>query len=596
MSIKCGASVKLKTPGSFILKADIEGQLSCSVSARDGLSIRDVLWEKLENTGGRKWENFLVFTKWTRVHIEWEMNVSCVRGHALQIVNKLDNLPVPLPGAHHFMRKDVINAAADPYCEKDFYYMIRPSGSAKNTGSFALVITTPSFPNNRSCLRHVTISFDRETNKFWLCSKEFDSLDSLVAFFKTTPIKAQNGPNMYLRYPVPVDAQLDEECKQPWRTTRSGKQSDHPEIDTISLWSCSSSLTVNSINTPMSYDYDGSVSGLSEDDQAYDVPKNIFRKDKGRISACNSRDESAMSPMSEGSHSHLYSSDVEMRPQSGSSSGGSFSSTSNSKATFNNTPTNRIRSQLFFPVTREVIANPKTRPRSEIIKTKQFPDFQIDAIRASSMPSCPIVRSISDRSLSDTDKRSGEEETYVEMVPSALPKSSPSHHNQPEPLTVETIKRHPIYQNFSGSDHDSDPKTLTRPGQPESCYINVSLSNKSAGLPPPPPPQDCQETYVEMSTLRPPPPQDLIHSVPLNHEYVNRPRSPSNFSTLSSVVEYNGLDPITAQKLIENVQNLMTTTKEQAKEILTLKMTVKDLKLKVEALERLNTEEFEYAE
>ena len=39
----------------------------------------------------------------------------------------------------------------------------------------------------------------------------------------------------------------------------------------------------------MSYDYDGSVSGLSEDDQAYDVPKNIFRKDKGRISGCNSR-------------------------------------------------------------------------------------------------------------------------------------------------------------------------------------------------------------------------------------------------------------------------------------------------------------------
>ena len=67
----------------------------------------------MENTGGRKWENFLVFTKWTRVHIEWEMNVSCVRGHALQIVNKLDNLPVPLPGAHHFMRKDVVGMNYD---------------------------------------------------------------------------------------------------------------------------------------------------------------------------------------------------------------------------------------------------------------------------------------------------------------------------------------------------------------------------------------------------------------------------------------------------------------------------------------------------
>ena len=39
----------------------------------------------------------------------------------------------------------------------------------------------------------------------------------------------------------------------------------------------------------VSYDYDGSVSGLSEDDQAYDVPKNLFRKEKGRISASNSR-------------------------------------------------------------------------------------------------------------------------------------------------------------------------------------------------------------------------------------------------------------------------------------------------------------------
>ena len=157
------------------------------------------------------------------------------------------------------------------------------------TGCFPF--RTPSFPNGRSCLRHVTIGFDRETNKFLLCSKEFDSLDLLVAFFKvrnsnhnwiyclhtqtieqipsqdkqlllfelspsahqlshsnipykscrvsrtpdpkvfmflksclsqTTPIKAHNGPNMYLRYPVPVDAQLDEECKQSWRTTRTG--------------------------------------------------------------------------------------------------------------------------------------------------------------------------------------------------------------------------------------------------------------------------------------------------------------------------------------------------------------------------------------
>ena len=50
------------------------------------------------------------------------------------------------------------------------------------TGCFPF--RTPSFPNGRSCLRHVTIGFDRETNKFLLCSKEFDSLDLLVAFFK----------------------------------------------------------------------------------------------------------------------------------------------------------------------------------------------------------------------------------------------------------------------------------------------------------------------------------------------------------------------------------------------------------------------------
>ncbi|XP_063674209.1 uncharacterized protein LOC134811349 isoform X4 [Bolinopsis microptera] len=547
--------------GSFILKADIEGQLSCTVSARDGLSIKDVLWEKLENTGGRMWENFLVFTKWTRIHIEWEMNVSCVRGHALQIVNKLDILPIALPGAHHFMRKDVIHTAAAPYCEKDFYYMIRPSGSAKNTGSFALVITTPSFPNGRSCLRHVTIGFDRETNKFLLCSKEFDSLDLLVAFFKTTPIKAHNGPNMYLRYPVPVDAQLDEECKQSWRTTRTGKQSDHPDIDTISLWSYSSSLTVNSINTPMSYDYDGSVSGLSEDEQNYDVPNHFYRKDKTRGSTMLSREESVMSPMSDGSHSHIYSSDVEMRAQSGSSSGGSFSSTS--KASYNNTPRSlNTRSQFFFPVTRE------------------------------------INRSISEKSLSDVEKskKDAPEELYVEMSPSVPPTpSNPARFTHPEPLAVETLKRHPMYQSRSGSDQDSDPKTLTRVEEPESCYMNISIANKSASSSNQ---DEPVETYVDMSTLRPlkPPPQDLLLSLQSqsHHDYVNRQGIQNGFSPSSSGSEYQHFDPVTSQKLIDNVQSLMATVKEQAKEILNLKMSVKDLKIKVETLEQLNIEEFEY--
>ncbi|XP_063674207.1 uncharacterized protein LOC134811349 isoform X2 [Bolinopsis microptera] len=600
MSIKSSGSVKLASPGSFILKADIEGQLSCTVSARDGLSIKDVLWEKLENTGGRMWENFLVFTKWTRIHIEWEMNVSCVRGHALQIVNKLDILPIALPGAHHFMRKDVIHTAAAPYCEKDFYYMIRPSGSAKNTGSFALVITTPSFPNGRSCLRHVTIGFDRETNKFLLCSKEFDSLDLLVAFFKTTPIKAHNGPNMYLRYPVPVDAQLDEECKQSWRTTRTGKQSDHPDIDTISLWSYSSSLTVNSINTPMSYDYDGSVSGLSEDEQNYDVPNHFYRKDKTRGSTMLSREESVMSPMSDGSHSHIYSSDVEMRAQSGSSSGGSFSSTS--KASYNNTPRSlNTRSQFFFPVTREVKSEiEKERPRSEILR-EDSSDSQRENLRASSMPpftSLSINRSISEKSLSDVEKskKDAPEELYVEMSPSVPPTpSNPARFTHPEPLAVETLKRHPMYQSRSGSDQDSDPKTLTRVEEPESCYMNISIANKSASSSNQ---DEPVETYVDMSTLRPlkPPPQDLLLSLQSqsHHDYVNRQGIQNGFSPSSSGSEYQHFDPVTSQKLIDNVQSLMATVKEQAKEILNLKMSVKDLKIKVETLEQLNIEEFEY--
>jgi hypothetical protein len=120
--------------------------------------------------------------------------------------------------------------------------------------------------------------------------------------------------------------------------------------------------------------------------------------------------------------------------------------------------------------------------------------------------------------------------------------------------------------------------------------MNISVSNKSENSSP----QEL-ETYVEMSQLRPPPP-DLLLSVQAHHDYVNRPRSPNGFSQASSGVEYQNLDPITAQKLIENVQSLMITTKEQAKEILNLKMTVKDLKLKVEALEQLNTEEFGYDE
>ena len=76
----------------------------------------------------------------------------------------------------------------------------------------------------------------------------------------------------------------------------------------------------------------------------------------------------------------------EMRAQSGSSSGGSFSSTS--KISFNNTPKSR-RSQFFFPVSREVNSDQKTRPRSEFLM-KESTDSQIDPLRASSMPSCLV--------------------------------------------------------------------------------------------------------------------------------------------------------------------------------------------------------------
>ena len=134
--------------------------------------------------------------------------------------------------------------------------------------------------------------------------------------------------------------------------------------------------------------------------------------------------------MSDGSHSHIYSSDVvsgkyyyhdtirslmkiltifkfnvlninvdhhnewydgwlsasqEMRAQSGSSSGGSFSSTS--KASYNNTPRSlNTRSQFFFPVNREVKSEiEKNRPRSEIL-SENSSDSQRENLRASSMP------------------------------------------------------------------------------------------------------------------------------------------------------------------------------------------------------------------
>lgn len=571
-------------PGSFILRADIEGQMSCTVSAKDGLSLKDVFWEKLENTGGRKWENFLVFTKWTRVHIEWEMNCSCVRGHALLIINKLDKLPIPLPGAHHFMRKDVIHAAAGPYSEKDFYYIIRPSGSAKNLGSFALVITTPSFPSGRSCLRHVTVGYNKDTDNFVLCSKEFDSLDSLVTFFKNTPIKAHNGPNMYLRHPVPVDPQLDEESKKPWRTTRTGQRTDGSEgeaVDTISLWSCSSSLTPNSYS--LSYDYDGSVSGLSEDDQLYEASKSLKERFRGST-IVNREATSPMSPMSCLSLSQHSNSDVEMRAQSGSSSGASLSGGSVSSSA------SRPRSHFYCTAPASTKPTGKLqRPFSEVLKGSAE-KCNLDSVRTNSVPPAFLLQ-VRQTGTGDTCPVEPEE-TYVEMIPTINRITHPQQGLLQKPhspeLRTDTMVRHPG-ASCSGSDNEQSG-TLTRGEENDSCYMNITIDKEKDSS------RDCDanepaETYVEMNQLRTCP-QKLVKS---EHDYVNRSAVPqSTYDTDYHAHGMTNFDPVTTQKLIDNVQNLMVTVQEQAKEILTLKMTVKDLKLKVEALEHFESEAYEY--
>lgn len=170
------------------------------------------------------------------------------------------------------------------------------------------------------------------------------------------------------------------------------------------------------------------------------------------------------------------------------------------------------------------------------------------------------------------------EETYMYMSPGTVP--------TPDPSCV---------------DPDTNSRTLTRAEEPESCYMNMSLPAEQ-------PTNSPTETYVDMSHLRQPaaPPTRLhlpARAENLHHDYVNRPRSPFAVPCAASspVTSHNyqnvvavGVDPVTTQKLIENVQALMGTVKGQAADILTLKKTVKELKLKVEALEQLSTEEFEY--
>lgn len=203
------------------------------------------------------------------------------------------------------------------------------------------------------------------------------------------------------------------------------------------------------------------------------------------------------------------------------------------------------------------------------------------------------------------------------MVPSV--QSQGSRIPSPAPLPLDTLKRHPMYHNQAGSDSES-PRTLTRNEEPDQCYMNVTLPSNNSTLPsnnttlpsnsvtfrsnnstlPSNPAtlpdsssstqEDPNETYVEMSKLRAP----VIQHCSQNHEYVNRPVNGVGTQPGGPPV-YQNLDPITTQKLIDNVQHLMATVTEQAKEILSLKMTVKDLKLKVDAWERLNAEEFEYA-
>ena len=166
----------------------------------------------------------------------------------------------------------------------------------------------------------------------------------------------------------------------------------------------------------------------------------------------------------------------------------------------------------------------------------------------------------------------------------------------PNPLSVETMKRHPI---FSTPEEDTNSRTLTRvpDSDPDQTYVTMELQDNPSSLERD---EEPCETYVEMGGLRPLP----------QHTYVNRPASPTapprscspspSISSLTSPpalyqnIHLPQLDHETAQKLISNVKGLMGTVKEQAADILTLKKTVKDLKLKVEALERYNAQEFDY--
>ena len=172
------------------------------------------------------------------------------------------------------------------------------------------------------------------------------------------------------------------------------------------------------------------------------------------------------------------------------------------------------------------------------------------------------------------------------MIPTLKPQQHEHEHFQPRTtdIVVETIKRHP--HSCAGSDQEDRSGTLTRDAPTEACYMNVTIEkdkSRESEI------DEPVETYVEMNQLRPHP------LVKLEQEYANQPERPSSpFEDNYHTQALTKFDPVTTQKLIDNVQHLMITVKEQAKEILTLKMTVKDLKLKVEALENFDRDPYEY--
>ena len=135
-----------------------------------------------------------------------------------------------------------------------------------------------------------------------------------------------------------------------------------------------------------------------------------------------------------------------------------------------------------------------------------------------------------------------------------------------------------------------------KPVEPQDTYMQMSPT------PPPPPPPvsvtpDPGDTYIEMNLPPPCSPSDETYeqmgtnTLAPPHTYVNR----HVYQNVAPTVQQPPcIDPVTTQKLIENVAQLMATVRKQDTEILCLKRTVKELKMTVERLESIAGQD-EYA-